>query len=99
HAGVTIGIPLIGLPQVTMRIDLHHAQIRIATGMGSNSSKRSGMFPAQGDDEPPGADVGSDEGIDGIHRLSINFAVKIEGANGGNPAPLSIGLTLECFVV
>ena len=63
-----------------MRIDLHHAQIRIATGMGSDGPERSRMFTGQGDDEPTGADMGSDEGIDGIHRLLINFAVKIEGA-------------------
>src|SRR5256885_1955231 len=99
HAGVAIRVPLIGLPQVAMRIDLHHAKIRIASGMGSDSPKRAGMFPGQGDDKPPDTDIGSDKRLDGIHCLLINFAVKIERANGSNTAPLSIGLTPECFVI
>jgi hypothetical protein len=82
-----------------MRVDLHDTQIRIASGMGSDGAKRAGMFPGQGDDKPSGTDVRSNERIDSIHRLPIDFAIKIERADGGNPAPLSIGLTPEGFVV
>jgi hypothetical protein len=61
-----------------MCIDLHHAQIRIATGMGSDSPKCSGMFPGQGDDKLPGADMGRDKRFNRIHCLPIDFAIKVE---------------------
>jgi hypothetical protein len=82
-----------------MRVDLHHAQIGIAPGMSSDGSERSRMLTGQGDDEPPSADVRSDKRVDRIYSLSIDFAVKIEGASCGHSSPLAIWLAPECFVV
>ena len=68
-----------------MRIDLHHTKIRIASGMGSDSPKCSGMFPGQGDDKPPGADVGTDERVDRIKstdRIATFFAAEILDPSG-----------------
>jgi hypothetical protein len=52
-----------------MRVDLHHAQIGIASGMGSDGAERSRMFTGQGDEEPSDSDVGRDKRIDRIDSL------------------------------
>ena len=96
---MTIGIPLVGLPQVPMRIDLHHAEIGVAFGMGPNRPQRARMFTGQGDGKPPDPDMGRDERLNRIHRLLIDFAGEVERADRRHAPPLPIGLTAKRFVV
>jgi hypothetical protein len=47
---MAIRVPLIGLTQIAVRVDLDNTEVGINLGMGSNGAKRSGVFTREGDD-------------------------------------------------
>src|SRR5262252_9563474 len=93
---MAIGIALVCLPQVSMSINLHNAEIGIPTGMGTDGTERAGMFSGEGDEKPTGSHMRTHDGID---RRAIDLSIELQRRRRRNPAPFAIGLTLKQFIV
>src|SRR6187549_355814 len=92
-------IALIGLPQVSVGIDLHHGHLRISFRMGSNRSQGPSVFARQRDKKPAGAYVRGDKRFNGVDGCTINTPVELQRRSRRDPAPFSKRFTPELLVV
>src|SRR6185295_9757253 len=90
HTGMTVRISLVGLPQISVRVDLHDAEVRPRFGVGANGSERTRMLACQRDVEAFGIDVRLDECLDGLDGVAVHLPTQVERFASRDAAPLTV---------